>query len=137
MHLSKYSGKVCWIVLVGFVIAGCGPPPPYKGLDQRKVKKIQDGVTTETQIRAIFGAPKKVLETESGKRIIVYEYTKMTQGLEAAIPIVGAFAPQNIAYQTLAILVGPDGKVENHKIKQEKWRVTQTLFDVEAKKVSD
>ena len=76
------------------------------------------------------------METETGKRILVYEYTKMTQGLEGAIPIIGLFAPTDITDQTLAILVSSDGKVESHKVKQEKWRVTQTLTDAKAKKVS-
>lgn len=138
MYLSKYASKVCLLGLIGLAIAGCGPAPPsYKGVDQRKVKKIQDGVTTETQIREIFGVPKKVLETESGKRIFTYKYTKRTQGLEAAIPIIGAFASMDFTHQTLAILIGPDGKVENHKLKLEKWHVTQTLTGAEAKKVPD
>jgi len=60
MHLSKFTGIICLAGWIGLAIAGCGPAPPsYKGIDQRKVKKIQDGITTETQIREIFGMPKK------------------------------------------------------------------------------
>ena len=60
--------------------------------DQRAINELEEGVSTEADVREKFGAPEAVWEGPDGAQI--YEYNRQPEG-----------------YQNYQITIGPDGKM--------------------------
>lgn len=62
------------------------------GCDQRAINELEEGVSTEADVREKFGAPEAVWDGPDGAQI--YEYNRQPEG-----------------YQNYQITIGPDGKM--------------------------
>ncbi len=69
--------------LLGVVLAGCDP---------QRISELEEGVSTEADVRARFGAPEAVWEGPGGAR--VFEYNRNPAG-----------------HQNYMITIGPDGRM--------------------------
>ncbi len=62
------------------------------GCDSQRISELEEGVSTEADVRARFGAPEAVWDGEGGSR--VFEYNRQPQG-----------------HRNYMITIGPDGKM--------------------------
>jgi len=62
------------------------------GCDQKAISELEEGVSTEADVRQRFGPPEAIWEGEDGAQI--YEYNRQPAG-----------------YQNYQITIGPDGKM--------------------------
>ncbi len=62
------------------------------GCDQQRISELEEGVSTEADVRERFGAPEAVWEGEDGAQI--YEYNRQPTG-----------------HRNYMITIGPDGKM--------------------------
>jgi outer membrane protein assembly factor BamE (lipoprotein component of BamABCDE complex) len=85
LTLKRLGWVRAWLtVCVGAVLlAGC---------DQRAISELEEGVSTEADVREKFGAPEAVWDGPDGAQI--YEYNRQPAG-----------------YQNYQITIGPDGKM--------------------------
>ncbi|WBY03966.1 outer membrane protein assembly factor BamE [Ramlibacter tataouinensis] len=65
---------------------------PLAGCDQRRIEKLEEGVSTEADVRAQFGAPENVWDEPGGARTL--EYNRNPAG-----------------HQNYMITIGPDGRM--------------------------
>lgn len=65
---------------------------PLAGCDQRRIEKLEEGVSTEADVRAQFGAPENVWDGPGGARTL--EYNRNPAG-----------------HENYMITIGPDGKM--------------------------
>ena len=75
--------------LAGLVLAGLAL---LVGCDPQRIRELEEGVSTEADVRARFGIPEQVWETDTGARI--FEYSRQPEG-----------------YQNYMITIGTDGKM--------------------------
>lgn len=75
--------------LVGGLLAGLAA---LVGCDPRRIEKLEEGVSTEADVRAQFGAPENVWDAPGGARTL--EYNRNPEGR-----------------QNYMITIGPDGKM--------------------------
>ena len=64
----------------------------FTGCDQRAISELEEGVSTEADVREKFGAPEAVWDGLDGAQI--YEYNRQPEG-----------------YQNWQITIGPDGRM--------------------------
>lgn len=74
----------------GLVLAGC--LALMVACDQQNISELEEGVSTEADVRERFGAPEAVWEGEDGAQI--YEYNRQPAG-----------------HRNYMITIGPDGKM--------------------------
>ena len=73
--------KLSLLVLSAFLVTGCANSgnKAIKGLSQAEVSQsIQPNVTTQSQVRALFGSPLETTYTDAGLEIWRYEYVDAT-----------------------------------------------------------
>jgi hypothetical protein len=70
-------------LLALFALAGCDP---------QRINELEEGVSTEADVRARFGAPENIWDGPGGQRI--FEYNRQPSG-----------------HQNYMISIGPDGKM--------------------------
>jgi hypothetical protein len=68
-----------------FAVAGCDP---------QRIKELEEGVSTEADVRARFGEPENIWDGPGGERI--FEYNRQPAG-----------------HQNYLIAIGPDGKMSS------------------------
>jgi len=86
-----------------------------KKIDLSSVDKIQKGVTTEAQVKAMLGNPMSVGITAEGKKFMMYMYTQSQTKASTFIPIVGAFVGgADTQTQTLQIWVDENDVVTTY-----------------------
>ena len=85
LTLKRLGWVRAWLpVLAGvMLLAAC---------DQRAISELEEGVSTEADVREKFGAPEAVWDGPDGAQ--VYEYNRQPAG-----------------YQNYQITIGPDGKM--------------------------
>jgi outer membrane protein assembly factor BamE (lipoprotein component of BamABCDE complex) len=77
---------------MGLVSAILAALAALAGCDQRRIEKLEEGVSTEADVRAQFGAPENVWDEAGGARTL--EYNRNPSG-----------------HQNYMITIGPDGKM--------------------------
>lgn len=70
-------------ILLGLALAGCDP---------QRISELEEGVSTEADVRARFGQPENIWEAPAGGR--VFEYNRQPAG-----------------HKNYMITIGPDGKM--------------------------
>ena len=86
-------------------------------IDQEKISKIQEGITTEAQVVELLGSPYGKSVTDDGKVKMDYVFLRMEPKARNFIPIIGLlFTSMKTEKQTLQILIGKDGKVEKQTL---------------------
>lgn len=80
---SRFLGALAATVLMAVVLIGC---------DQQNISELEEGVSTEADVRQRFGAPEAVWDGPDGEQI--YEYNRQPEG-----------------YQNYQISIGADGKM--------------------------
>ena len=86
IHPAFFSRSVRWVLAAVFavlVITAC---------DQQNISELEEGVSTEADVRERFGAPEAVWDGPDGDQI--YEYNRQPEG-----------------YQNYQITIGADGKM--------------------------
>lgn len=84
--MKTFSTRGALAVLAFGVILG------LSGCDQQAISELEEGVSTEADVRQRFGAPEAVWDGPDGAQI--YEYNRQPAG-----------------YQNYQITIGPDGKM--------------------------
>ena len=112
------------------------------GCDNRAISELEEGVSTEADVRARFGAPENVWESPAGR---VFEYNRQPQGQKNYMITIGAdgrmaalrqvLTPENfakvqpgMAMEDLRKLLGKPAKVQPWALKREtdwEWRWVQ------------
>ncbi len=100
------------IVLTIF-LAGCATVG--KPIDQDKLAQIKEGVTTKTEVIALFGQPYVVSLNSDGKEVLTYQYTKVKNKASNFIPGVNLLAGgMDMKQEMLQVLISADAKVEKY-----------------------
>lgn len=86
-RVRTLSGWGRWVGGVALVLACLGA-----GCDVQNIRELEEGVSTEADVRQRFGEPEAVWDGEAGVRI--YEYNRQPAG-----------------YQNYMISIAPDGKM--------------------------
>ena len=116
------------LIIFACIIVGCAANP-YPGVDMTKYGQIYDGATTQGQVYQMFGKPTDEVKTKDGKTLLVYQVTKMEKSAIGAVPCLNLlYNPVTFNYQTLAFLVGPNGRVEKHLLKEDKHKARADIF---------
>lgn len=76
-------GRLAWVTAALVLVAGCDP---------QKVSELEEGVSTEQDVRARFGAPETIWIEPNGER--TFEYPRQPAG-----------------HTNYMISIGPDGKM--------------------------
>lgn len=112
------------------------------GCDNRAISELEEGVSTEADVRARFGEPENVWESPAGR---VFEYNRQPQGQKNYMITIGAdgrmaalrqvLTPENfarvqpgMAMEDLRKLLGKPAKVQPWALKREtdwEWRWVQ------------
>ncbi|MDP9899831.1 outer membrane protein assembly factor BamE [Variovorax ginsengisoli] len=112
------------------------------GCDNRAISELEEGVSTEADVRARFGQPENVWESPAGR---VFEYNRQPQGQKNYMITIGAdgkmaalrqvLTPENfakvqpgMAMEDLRKLLGKPAKVQPWALKREtdwEWRWVQ------------
>lgn len=79
--------------------------------------KLVRGVTTEAQVRQMFGAPQSTSFTGNGSTIWKYTYSKYHQDWEGYVPYIGMMK-NNLkeSDKLLTILFNAHGRVQNYSL---------------------
>lgn len=79
--------------------------------------KLVRGVTTEAQVRQMFGTPQSTSFTGNGDAIWKYSYSKYHQDWEGYVPDLSMFKnDQKESGKLLTILFNPHGRVQNYSL---------------------
>ena len=84
-------------------------------IDAQYATSIQEGVTTEHEVRKNLGNPFTTGVTPDGLKFYIYTYTQAQTKASTFIPVVGAFAGgADTQTQTLQIWFDKEGKVTSY-----------------------
>ncbi|MET3440691.1 outer membrane protein assembly factor BamE (lipoprotein component of BamABCDE complex) [Variovorax paradoxus] len=112
------------------------------GCDPQRISELEEGVSTEADVRAKFGQPENIWDAPNGR---VFEYNRQPQGQKNYMIIIGAdgkmsalrqvLTPENFAkvqpgmmMEDLRKLLGKPAKVTPYALKREtewEWRWVQ------------
>ncbi len=110
------------------------------GCDQQRIEQLEEGVSTESDVRAKFGEPEKIWEGAAGARI--FEYNRQPAGHRNYMITIGTdgkmsalrqvLTPENfvkikngMAMEEVRKILGKPGKVVEYALKKEQvfqWR---------------
>ncbi|MDR3452943.1 MAG: outer membrane protein assembly factor BamE [Rhodoferax sp.] len=113
------------------------------GCDQQRISELEEGVSTEADVRARFGEPEKIWEAPEGGRI--FEYDRQPNGQKNYMITIGVdgkmsalrqvLTPENFAkvqpgmtMEDVRKLLGKPAKISPYALKQEvdyDWRYIQ------------
>ncbi|VEN75438.1 conserved hypothetical protein [Candidatus Desulfarcum epimagneticum] len=116
----KRMGYVFLIMLICCAFIGCasGGNKALKFENQSSIgQKIKRGVTTQPQIRAMFGDPIRTNFTDSGNIIWHYEFFKTRLKATSYIPVVGLFdSGKKGKKKELVVFFDKKGTVRNYSM---------------------
>ena len=69
------------------------------GCDQQKIEALEEGVSTEAQVRAQFGQPEKIWDGQDGARI--FEYNRQPEGATNYMITIGTDGKMSALRQVL------------------------------------
>ncbi len=102
------AGLVCALVIAG--CASVGTP-----IAKQNVPRIQKGVTTESQLVKMFGAPSDKSISSNGKVVMTWIHSAAQAKGTSFIPLAGAFVGgTNVQVEKLQVVIGKDGHVEDY-----------------------
>lgn len=122
-----------WLAAVAALVAGC---------DSQRIEQLEEGVSTEADVRARFGEPENVWDAPGGR---VFEYNRQPQGQKNYMVTIGAdgkmsalrqvLTPENFArvqpgmmMEDLRKMLGKPAKVTPYALRREtewEWRWVQ------------
>jgi hypothetical protein len=109
--------KLIYCVLGIIALYGCasvGTP-----IATQNIPKIRKGVTTETELVQMFGAPTDKTLNTNGKIMDTWIYTASQAKGTSFIPFAGAFVGgANMQMDKLQAILGKDGRVEDYMFNQ-------------------
>jgi len=131
MHGATKRGWLAWLCASALLMAACDP---------QNISELEEGVSTEADVRERFGAPEAVWEAEDGAQI--YEYNRQPAGHRNYMITIGpdgrmaalrqVLTPQNFAQvvpgmpmETVRRMLGKPMKVTTYDLKREThydWR---------------
>lgn len=77
-------------LVLAFAVAGCDP---------QKIRELEEGLSSEADVRARFGAPEKIWEAPDGGRIL--EYNRQPEGAKNYMITIGADGKMSALRQVL------------------------------------
>lgn len=103
-----------FIVLVALASAmGCATSGVKINPDQ--VTQIKEGVTTESEVIEMFGAPTNKTLTSDGKVLMTYTHSKVKSRAKNFIPVYGLLdSSMDMEIQTFQVLIDEKGIVEKY-----------------------
>ena len=127
---------------IGFATAFLGVVIGLSGCDPQRIGELEEGVSTEADVRARFGEPENIWDSPAGR---VFEYNRQPQGQKNYMITIGAdgkmsalrqvLTPENFAkvqpgmmMEDLRKLLGKPAKVTPYALKREtewEWRWVQ------------
>ncbi|MFT8885829.1 hypothetical protein [Acetobacter papayae] len=115
--MKKFAKAGCLAVLLAVSACASSGNVSIKNETSESVdQKIHDGVTTQAQVKAIYGDPLGTSFTDSGHEIWKYEFVKTKENGTNFIPYYGAFVQgQHGKAKTLNIIF-KDGVVWHHTL---------------------
>jgi len=88
--------------------------------------KIAKGVTTQSQVRALLGAPNSTDFTDSGNQIWHYSYQKATSMGRNFVPLVNIVSSgANVEAKELALFFDKQGVVQDYAMQESKGQEKQ------------
>ena len=75
MRLARLQDTMSFRIALCLVVLSLGL---FAGCDEKRIEKLEEGVSTETQVREQFGDPLTVVPQADGSRIL--EYTRQPEG---------------------------------------------------------
>ncbi len=119
-------GRVITMLTLGLALTGCIAAGGSAQIKPDNVAKLQEGVTTLAEVRAMFGDPIQTGLTSDGNREFYYQYSKTTVNPATYIPVVGSFlGSSDTDFQKLTIIFDEDDVVE-HFLYDETSQETKT-----------
>lgn len=99
------------------LISGCSTATSGNKIENDKVSQIKKGVTTRTEVEALFGKPDSVSIMGDGRRMLFYNYTETSATANAIIPYAGIFMgdKRNMRRQTFQVILNKADIVEDYE----------------------
>jgi outer membrane protein assembly factor BamE (lipoprotein component of BamABCDE complex) len=99
--------------LLAFVLAGC--VSSGTNFNEDRVADIRKGVTTESELRQMFGEPGGTSLVSSGGRQLTWMYTEHKTSGQQFIPIAGPSLERGSSnHKMLMVTLDPEGKVADY-----------------------
>ncbi|WP_167631877.1 hypothetical protein [Mariprofundus ferrooxydans] len=122
-----------WIGLAAILLTGCATAGNDALRKESKVsidQKLIDHQTTQSEVKAMLGAPMGTSFTDGGNVIWTYELTHMSADASSYIPVVSLFAGSSSGTKkTLTILFDSKNVVAKHQMTESDVKVRTGLFN--------
>lgn len=93
-------------------------------------KKVLEGKTTKSEVRAMFGSPLKTSFTDGGLEIWTYEFSKVSADAVSYIPIVNLFgATASGTKKELVVLIDKSGIVQRFSMSESEVKQKTGVFN--------
>jgi hypothetical protein len=128
--------KILVSVLLAFSLAACASGGNEKVRTETMDsvgQKVQKGVTTSTQVKAMYGEPASVSLTDGGNEVWNYSYSHATIKAATLIPVVGIFAGgSDVNKNEVVFLFDSKGVLQNYTVHASQTEVHNGGQDVGA-----
>lgn len=94
--------KILTVIALCVAVAACATSGRPIGNDQ--LSSVQEGVTTRSEVVAMFGPPLATTRNSDGTEVLSWGYSKV------------GFAGSSVESQGLSVVIGPDGTVTNYSV---------------------
>lgn len=108
------------ILLVVLSVSACASGGNEKVKDETISSvgtKVKKGVTTETQVKALYGEPTNVSLTDGGSEVWTYEYSHVSAKAVNFVPIVNFFAAgHDVDKNQVVFIFDKDKVMQNYTV---------------------
>jgi outer membrane protein assembly factor BamE (lipoprotein component of BamABCDE complex) len=122
------AAALCVVALGG--CASVGNETLRAESEQSVQKKIVEGRTTKSEVRAMFGSPIKTSFTDGGLEVWTYEFSKVSADAVSYIPIVNLFgATASGTKKELVVLLDKSGVVQRFSMSESEVKQKTGVFN--------
>ena len=101
------------VALLSLTLFNVGCASVGRKIDMDAINKIEKGVSTQADVRALIGSP-ELVTTVDGKTTYTYMFSRATAKASSYIPVVNNFAGgADVQTQTVTIIFDENGVVES------------------------
>lgn len=123
--------KVLTTIVISLTLAGCissGNESLKKETEVSIQPKIIEGLTTKSEVKAMFSSPLRTLFTENGKEIWIYELADSSADAVSYIPVVNWFGSSVSGIKKELVVMFDGDKVQRYSMSESPVSTKTGLF---------